>query len=593
MKTPEYTKAQDYTTLQLMYKTFKEVISTDVIGGIAYPFFKLCRILLDIYTIFIMGNFLDSIVDYLSNNSTFTIKDFVKSDVLSILLTLLAIFLLYRGVKSAKKFYRNRLQDLFWYKFNKGFIKKMSDLNLEDIEKPRLQNLITSVQSYSFKSIWNTYLFTTRGLGSLVNLISAGIIIVNNMAWWGLVVILFVLPEALVRYHFNKKEREYRDRHMEKEKYFNYLQRQSILINNFPELRVDNIFDFFQQSYRRAAKPYYEDLNNQIRKKRDIWHFVLSWFDGALRTFMQILLIPIAVVQNFSIGKFKYLFDYIHNLYHASWKVIWNFLKVKYQVLYVEDYFNFKEYKGFGNIAAGTNSLDPIKIPKIEFVNVSFKYVDSTSAALNNISMTVNPGEKVAVIGHDNSGKSTIAKLLSGLYQIGPGDILIDDISITNLKRGELKDKIAVVFENYIKYKFSIRKNITVSEPNRDFNRRKYEEALEITGLHKWMEEEQLDDSQILGKLFSNGKEISSGHWQRVAIARALYRDRSILVLDESFTQIDGFSRKPILEGIIKYRPKQTFINITQEEDNKELFDKLVYLKKGNITKIVRNKQNE
>jgi ABC-type multidrug transport system fused ATPase/permease subunit len=576
-------------TLKLIIKAFKEVASSDRVSGTTYPILKIALVFIEIYQIFIMGRLIDSMANYIENHSAFNINEFISSDAFKTLFIILLVFLVYRAIRVGISHTRSRLWDFFMYKAKKLNIEKMSELNLEDIEKSDLQNLLTSVPSYSFHSTWDTYIRTTDFINNIINLVSAGYIIITQMSWWGVIVVFFVLPEALTRHNYNKKQKEFYDKNMEKQKYFEYLYTQSRLLNNFPELRVDNVFDFFKQSYKRAAKPYYEDLNNNIRRKRDIWHFLLSWFDGTLRSFMQILLVPIAVVRQFTIGKFKYLFDYIENLYSSSWQVVWNFLMIKYRLLYVKDYFDLKEYQGFGDISSGNMDLDPLRIPKIEFVNVSFQYPNSSSAALNNISFTIEPGEKVAIIGYDNSGKSTIAKLISGLYQIGPGDILIDDISITNLKRGELKDRMAVVFENYVKYKFSIRKNITVSEPNRDFNRRKYEEALEVTGLDKWMKEQELDDSQILGKLFSNGTEISSGHWQRLAIARALYRDRAILVLDESLTQIDGFSRRPILSSIMSHRPKQTLIHICQEEDNKDLFDKLIYLEKGEITKIIKN----
>jgi ABC-type multidrug transport system fused ATPase/permease subunit len=576
-------------TLKLIIKAFKEVASSDKVSGIAYPILKIALVFIQIYQIFIMGRLIDSMATYIENHSAFNINEFISSDAFKTLFIILLVFLVYRAVKVGISHTRARLWDFFHYEAKKLNIEKMSELNLEDIEKSDLQNLLTSVPSYSFHATWDTYIRTTDLVNNIINLVSAGYIIITQMSWWGIIVVLFVLPEALTRHKYNTKQKEYIDKNMEKQKYFEYIYTQSMLLNNFPELRVDNVFDFFKQSYKRAAKPYYKDLNDKIRRKRNFWHFLLSWFDGTLRSFMQILLVPIAVVRQFTIGKFKYLFDYIENLYVASWQVVWNFLMIKYRLLYVKDYFDLKEYQGFGDISSGNMDLDPLRIPKIEFVNVSFRYPNSSSAALNNISFTIEPGEKVAIIGYDNSGKSTIAKLISGLYQIGPGDILIDDISITNLKRGELKDRMAVVFENYVKYKFSIRKNITVSEPNRDFNRRKYEEALEVTGLDKWMKEQELDDSQILGKLFSNGTEISSGHWQRLAIARALYRDRAILVLDESLTQIDGFSRRPILSSIMSHRPKQTLIHICQEEDNKDLFDKLIYLEKGEITKIIKN----
>lgn len=573
-------------TVRLTIKCFKEIVSAHKAAGILFPLLKYVLSFVNVYEIFLMGELLDSISDFLQNNDTFEIDNLLNSDVARYTLILISITLVTSILNKIIGYLNTLISDMFWYSFTRKSIHRISNLNLEDIEKSDLQNLMTSVPSYSWSSMLDSYRKVTDMGYHIIKFVSTGYIILTQMAWWGLIVFVLQIPEVLYRYRKNKQLKEFRDKNISKQKYFNYIYSQSQVINNFPELRVDNIFDFFLKSFKRTALPYCQE-QNQIRLGRDIGAAVLSWFDSSIKRIVQMALIPIAVVERYSIGTFKYLFDYIDNLYSSGWNVFWNTFCLKNNAMYIKDYFDFVEYKGFGDIVSGTEKLDPIKIPKIELLNVEFKYPQSPSAALNGISFSINPGEKVSIIGHDNSGKSTIAKLLCGLYKVGPGDILIDEISIKNLSRGELKDKVAVVFENYIKYNFSIRKNIVVAEPERDFNKRRYEEALEITGLDKWMKEEGIKDSQVLGKLFGDGMDVSTGHWQRIAIARAIYRDRAVLILDESFTQIDGFSRRPILEKIIEHRPKQTFINITQEETELSLFDKLIYLEKGKITKIV------
>ncbi|MBN2100379.1 ABC transporter ATP-binding protein [Candidatus Dojkabacteria bacterium] len=571
-------------SVKLTIKALKEVISSKKSAGIAYPIIRYALSFVTTYEILVMGKFLDSIGDFIKENTSFSMDTMLDSLAFDYFIVIVCLLFLNFVFSKISSYFDAVLYDAFWYSFMKKNIKKISQLNLEDVENNTLQNLITNVPTYSVDATWDTYKRTIDLGYNMIRLVSSGIIIAEQMSWWGVGVIILVIPEAFFSYRYNTKLKEYRDSKAEKNKYFNYLYNESNRLINFPELRVDNVFEFFLKSFERTAQPYYNG-QNEIRLKRQTGSVFLGWFDGSLRRIVQLALIPFAVIRRYTIGTFKYLFDYIDTLYSASWSVIWNILCIKNNALYTKDYFGLLEYKGFGDIASGSAKLDPTKVPKIEFVNVEFKYPESSSAALDDISFEIQPGEKVNIIGRDNSGKSTLAKLLCGLYRVGPGDILIDDISIRNLDRGELKDKISVVFENYVKYNFSIRKNIVVTESERDFNRRRYEEALEITGLDNWLKEENISDSTVLGKLFSKGMDVSSGHWQRIAIARALYRDRAILILDESFTQIDGFSRKPIIEGIIKHRPKQTLINITQEETEKDLFDRSIYIDKGKIKK--------
>jgi ATP-binding cassette subfamily B protein len=477
------------------------------------------------------------------------------------------------------------LYDLFTTESYEDIMRKISNLNLEDVENKTVQTLISSVPAYSIDATWNTFVYSTELINNMLTFISVGWIVMTQMSPWAILVALFVLPEAIYRYRKNRQLKEYRDENAQKKLYMDYVYQQATFLNNFSELRVDNVFKFLIDSFDTNSSAY-DKGQNRIRVERDKKAGILAFIDRLFLRIIQIFLIPISISLKYTIGKFKYLFDYLEKLYATSWYCVWKTLLIRENSYYIQDYFDLLEYKGFGDIVSGKQKLDTLEVPSIEFINVDFSYPESKSAILENVSFKIEPGEKVAFVGEDESGKSTIAKLICGLYRIGPGDILINDVSVRNLDRGELKDKVSVVFEDYVKYDFSIRKNITLSEPEREFRRRRFEEALEITGLDNWMRENDFDENQIIGKALGEGIQISSGHWQRIAIARALYRDRHILILDESLTQVDGPSTEKILSNIIKHRPKQTLIYITQDKHNLELFDKIINISKGKIDNI-------
>lgn len=588
----EQAKHEKTHTLKLTFKAFKEVISADPSSGIFNVIFWILSAVASIIEVRLMGTFIDNIASFITGATAFSWDGLLASPIIPTFIQISLLYLAITIFNFGISYFETRLSDFFWNQYSIKSMSKMSTFNLEDIENTNIQNLISSVPTYSLNAAWDTYARVLNLIYQLIRFVGSGIVIATQMSLWGALVIFLIIPEAYFRHRYNLKLKKYRDANAEKYKYFDYLYTQSRLLPNFPELRVDNVFNFFIKSHRDVSLDYYNDQNRIIRKQNlvgGIW----SWIDGQLRRIVQLMLIPIAIMDGYSIGTFKYLFDYIESLYNASWSVVWNWLNIKSNSQYVKDYFDLLDYQGFGDIASGETQLDKLKTPTIKFENVSFSYPNASSATINEISFEIKPGEKVAFIGRDNSGKSTIAKLLCGLYKIGPGDILIDEVSIKNLARGELKKKVSVVFENYVKYSFSLKKNIVLTQPERDFNRRLYEEALEITGLDKWKEELKIDDNQVLGKLFSHGMDISTGHWQRVAIARAIYRDCPVLILDESLTQIDGFSRQPILDRIIEHRPNQSFIYITQEDTNKDLFDKVIYLEKGTIKEVKEGKKEK
>lgn len=571
-----------YSTLRLALKAFREVVSAAPAWGILYPIFANLTSILELVQIFIFGKLIDNIVNILQSPASFTLESFMQTKAFGNFLLIISVyFFIALSSKFAEYFQFNLIDEYSTYARLK-MMKQLSKINLQDFETRDIQNLLVNTPIYNQPAVLDTYFKVAMLFYNIITLSLASAFVIKEMAWWGVLVGLFVIPEAFFRYRFDVQLKKFRDSDADRLKYFEYLFKQSTLPSNFSELRVNNGFRFFIKAYKESASKYYSQVY-RIRLFKNTEGVFFQWFDRLFLRIAQILLIPIAIAASYSIGTFKYLFDYLEKVYESSWNVLWNSLTIKANILYVSDYFALMEYKGFGDVATGTQTLDPLRTPRIEFQNISFSYPGSDSSTVSELAFAIEPGEKVAIVGRDNSGKSTIAKLLCGLYEIGPGDILIDDISIRNLSRGELKTKVSVAFENFIKYNFSIRKNITVGQSDHDFNKRIYEEALEITGLNSWMQDNSIDDHTILGKLFGKGIEISTGHWQRVAIARAIYRDRSVLILDESLTQIDSFSRRELLKNIIRHRPKQTFINITQETEHLDLFDQILRIERGQI----------
>ena len=190
------------------------------------------------------------------------------------------------------------------------------------------------------------------------------------------------------------------------------------------------------------------------------------------------------------------------------------------------------------------------------------------------------------MVGADGSGETTIVKLLCGLYKIGEGDILYDGISIKDLARGELKDEISVLFEDFGKYDISIRKNILLSDAEREYDKKLYEEVLRVTLLDEWLEEESLDDAQILGRLFGSGMEISSAHWQRIAVARTLYRNRPVFIMDEPLTLVDDGTRRRILENMIGFIGDRTLIVAMHSMEDVRFFDRVLTVEDGEVGEV-------
>ena len=213
----------------------------------------------------------------------------------------------------------------------------------------------------------------------------------------------------------------------------------------------------------------------------------------------------------------------------------------------------------------------------IEFKNVSFKYENAT--VLNNISLKVNKGEMVAIVGSSGSGKSTLVNLIPRFFDIISGKILIDDIDINDLSRLKIRSLIGIVSQDSILFNTSIKENILLGDKKGNINK-KLSESLSIANADEFINELDDQDDYNVG---DNGSNLSGGQKQRVAIARAVYSNSPILILDEATSSLDSKSEKLVQDAIDKLMINKTSIVIAHRLSTIQNANKIIVLDKGEI----------
>ena len=213
----------------------------------------------------------------------------------------------------------------------------------------------------------------------------------------------------------------------------------------------------------------------------------------------------------------------------------------------------------------------------IEFKNVSFKYENAT--VLNNISLKVNKGEMVAIVGSSGSGKSTLVNLIPRFFDIISGKILIDDIDINDLSRLKIRSLIGIVSQDSILFNTSIKENIILGDSKGNINK-KLSESLSIANADEFVNELDDQDNYNVG---DNGSNLSGGQKQRLAIARAVYSNSPILILDEATSSLDSKSEKLVQDAIDKLMINKTSIVIAHRLSTIQNANKIIVLDKGEI----------
>lgn len=217
-------------------------------------------------------------------------------------------------------------------------------------------------------------------------------------------------------------------------------------------------------------------------------------------------------------------------------------------------------------------------VGKIEFKNVGFTYEDTNINALKNVSFTVNPGETVAILGKTGSGKSTILTLISRLYDIQKGNLLIDNQPIHEVNLNDLRNHIGAVPQDAFLFSDSIKNNIKFG--NEDATDDEVIEAAKKAVVHDNIITFSNGYDTVLGE---RGITLSGGQKQRVSIARALIKNAPILLLDDCLSAVDTETEEAILTNLLHFCKNKTTIIVSHRISSAKNADKIIILDEGEI----------
>ena len=230
----------------------------------------------------------------------------------------------------------------------------------------------------------------------------------------------------------------------------------------------------------------------------------------------------------------------------------------------------------------------PSRIPEqikegVEFKNVDFFYQNCEKNVINCVNFYINPGEVVALVGENGSGKSTIVKLFSRLYDPQKGEILLDGQNIKKFKINDYRKKISVVFQDHIKYQLSAKENIYLGDIDQKNDITRIKEAARQSDADKKISSFASGYDTILGRWFKNGEELSIGQWQMIAISRAFFRGAQLVILDEPSSALDPQTEMNIFSKLKELIKGRSALIISHRYSTVKMADKILVLDKGQI----------
>jgi ATP-binding cassette subfamily B protein len=348
------------------------------------------------------------------------------------------------------------------------------------------------------------------------------------------------------------------------------------------ELKLFNLSSYLTERFTGLSKRIYDE-NVALNRRRLFWGGLLAIL-GQLGYYGAYALSIYRTIQGrYSVGDLTLITTAIMQSMASIQQAFSTASGVADQALFLTDLIAFFEMK-----PRVESKVDGILVPHpvergFEFRNVSFAYPGTNRRVLSDFNFKLHPGERVALIGENGQGKTTMVKLITRLYDPTEGQILLDGVDLREYDLAALHAEIGVIFQDFMRYEMTARENIAVGRIEVSHSQEEIEYAADKSLAAGVVGTLEHGYDQMLGRRFEGGVDLSGGEWQKMALARAYLRDAQLLILDEPTAALDARSEFEVFERFAELTFGKMALLISHRFSTVRMADRIVVLEGGRL----------
>ncbi len=476
-----------------------------------------------------------------------------------------------------------RVQGYFQHKFFEK-VATFDDISL--FENPELLNIVQLAEK-AVDRLQRLAMLLGIGLMGIFMLVPA-VAVSLTIVWWVPLLVLFAsAPAIYVKIHYVRKswdiETDQASAHREMQLYKEMLiapeYGKELRLFGLQNLLLGRWFNLFDRTFRQMEK-----VRIKGSKKVIFWSIFGEF--GAAIPYIYVILGTLD--RTYTIGDLALYAGLVIQLRRGLHFCMGNLSELYDVALGTVPLFQLLALESqlkLNTLPSDSNLTSPQTSAKIQLENVSFTYPNSTIPSLNTINLTINPGQIVALVGENGAGKTTIAKLLCRLYDPDCGKILWNGEDLRALKLEDLRQKIAVVLQDYSRFPLTVRENVAFGNLEQLNCDSMLIKVIEKAGMTRKINSlpKQLDTP--LGKQLEGGVDLSGGQWQRIAIARSLMRQpqAELLIFDEPTAALDPKTEDEIYKLFADISQNKTAVVVTHRLALARNADVIIVLEQGKI----------
>ncbi len=490
-----------------------------------------------------------------------------------------------RGITTCQSLLRAQLG----HRVNTMILEKALTLRLQDFEDSEFYDKLTRARREASSRPLS---LVNRTFGLVQNLLALGSFaaLLWQFSPWTLVILAVAgVPSFISEAKFSGdafRLFRWRSPHTRKQMYIEMVLAREDFAK---EVKLYGLGDLMLERYRQIFRDLYRE-DRSLTLRRDLWGTLLGLAATAAFYGAYAWIVLATVAERITLGQMT-MYLALFKQGQSSVAAILSAIGGMYEDnLYLSNLYEYLEQEVPAD--QGDHVEGPRKGDGIRFEEVSFTYPGANRAAVDTVSFHVRPGESLALVGENGSGKTTLIKLLTRLYDPDGGRILLDGLDLREWDRDALRQRIAVIFQDFARYQMLLGENIGAGDTRRFDDADRWREAARQGTASDFIARMPQGYETQLGRWFRDGQELSGGQWQKIALSRAFMReDADILVLDEPTAAMDAAAEAQVFEHVGRARAGRIAILISHRFSTVRIADQILVLANGRIVESGSHQQ--
>lgn len=491
------------------------------------------------------------------------------------------IIALQSGIRQGMMVCQSLLRVLLGQRVNSLILEKALTLELKDFEDATLYDKMTRARQEASSRPLSLVMGSFSLLQNLLSLVAYGGVLITFSGWAVGILVLAALPVFIAETHFaGETFRLFRWQAPETRQQA-YLETLIAREDYAREVKLFQLGSMLLDRYREIFQRLFGE-GRMLTLKRGSWNYGLGLLSTATFYIAYGWIVLETLARRISLGDMTLYLTVFRQGQTALASVLSGVGSLYEDNLYLSNLYEFLEHPVFldsGGMVVGSLPGDGIRFEK-----VTFRYPGSSRPALNQVSLHIRPGEKLALVGKNGSGKTTFINLLVRMYTPDSGRILLDGLDLKEWDLHTLHQRIGIIFQQFVRYQFSAGENIGVGDVDHLLDENRWDQAAEKGMAKPFLLDLPRGYQSQLGKWFKDGHELSGGQWQKIALSRAFMRSQAdILVLDEPTAAMDAEAEVEIFDRFRLLTQNQMAILISHRFSTVRMANKIVVMEGGEI----------